>query len=151
MFSSKLWDIILNRSSCHNLYYKFVQWKVNQFGNAEHFAWIKNRHDVINPELYSSGNYCILTIVQVSGATWKKVLIHKNENSESEYIFQNYFFLPSTSIRDENVASWCSLKHVIKSLNYIVSWWRLQTSTKWLDLQFKNSLWVLWFLNGPIQ
>lgn len=103
MFSSKLWDIILNRNSCHNLYYKFVQWKVNQFGNEKYFPWIKDWHDVINTVLYSCGNYCILTIVSgVWNYLKKKALINKNENSELEYVFQNYFS-PSISVRDENV------------------------------------------------
>lgn len=34
-------------------------------------------------------------LLQMSGVTWKKVLFDKNENSESEYIFQyDFFFFP---------------------------------------------------------
>lgn len=106
----------------------------------------------------SSALSCILVeitaswpLLQVSGTIWKKVLIIKmrilNQNTYSQIIFS-----PSTSTRDENVTSWCYLKHVVKSLVTDMSRWRPQTSVKWKILfRWKTQDNDVWFLDGPFQ
>lgn len=113
-----------------------------QFGNAGTFClgkkpawcyqyWVVFLWKLLNPD------YCSRCLVLPE----KKVLVDKNESSESEYMFQYDFFFSSTSIRNENVTSWCHLKYIIQSSSIdIVFLWRLQT---WINGQSEVLFWGL--------
>lgn len=136
-----------------NILHKLVPWKVDNSTNLEmleHSAWVKNLHDAIDTDILVETIKSSL-LLQVSEVTWKKVLDDKNENSESEYMFQyDFFFLYFNQ-------KWkCYFLMSFKIYNTVFKYRHslsmeaanLNKWTKWsfvlrLDLQFKNSGLVL--------